>query len=846
MRKNRIHLLFLTLIVSINLLAQDPSIVYPYVFKAPTTNPLITYMRTADPSAKVMPDGKLWLYPSHDPDNGGNNYDGMDGYHVYSTTDLETWTDYGEVLHSRDVEWNGTGSMWAPDCAYKNGKYYFYFPSTLKSGGQNFRTGVAVSDKPQGPFIPEKDFIQGTTGIDPMCFIDDDGQAYLYFGYTANPFVAKLKDNMIELAESMRRIDIGDASAYVEGSFMHKYNGKYYLSWSNFRGYTVDNKKYGALYAVGDSPYGPFEFKGGIKENPPGAQDHHSIVEFNGQWYIFYHVGNYNGGNTWRRNVCVDYLYHNPDGTIKLVPKSTTAMVAKDLFSSTNGNEVPGTFNASQYYKQQGITTSGTTIASLNNFDYAEYIIEVIATDTFELNLEFENITNNGSVEVYVNSRLLSTIPVAPNATKLSSLIPLQKGKFLMKLLFRSEQAADILNIMNISIASGYEYYKITPTRNTGGVIIPDTEEFYRKGSKPIYNFKPNLGFRIKDVLVNGVSQGNISSYVFDSINTNNNIEVQFEACTATINPFYKLDNDEVKESSSIVANWGQVVTLLPEGNEEGVWSWIGPNNFESTQQSISFKADFSSQGKYILNYTTKSGCSSYVEINVEVVHNGTSVETAYKTFQAEEYNNASAGLKIDSYCLKHVGQIDGGEWIMFKNLDFAKTNARCIVNVTSGVTTSLANTKIEIRTGAPTGPIIGEIVIPITGGWCNYRQFSTEIAINGLQDIFIVFVGSADQFDVDWIKFEPTTISDVRSVNYLNAIIYPNPAKGYVNILMRDDYKDATLEITNLLGQRLLSKKLTSERTLINIENFTKMNILIFNIRTEGRTYTKLIKTIN
>ena len=157
-----------------------------------------------------------------------------------------------------------------------------------------------MSDKPQGPFIPEKDFLQGTTGIDPMCFIDDDGQAYLYFGYTGSPFVAKLKDNMIELAEDMRRIDIGcDPNNYVEGSFMHKYNGKYYLSWSNYKGVKVgtDPKSYGALYAVGDSPYGPFEFKGGIKENPTGAQDHHSIVEYHGQWYIFYHTGSYNGGN---------------------------------------------------------------------------------------------------------------------------------------------------------------------------------------------------------------------------------------------------------------------------------------------------------------------------------------------------------------------------------------------------------------------------------------------------------------------------------------------------------------------------------------------------------------------
>jgi len=287
-------------------LSQDSSIKYPYPFEA-TGNPIITHIRTADPSAHVWADGKLWLYCSHDMDDATSYYS-MDGYHVFSTGDLVHWTDWGEVLHSRQVKWGGAGTMWAPDCAYKNGKYFFYFPHKDKTN--TWRTGVAISDKPQGPFVSEDDYIEGTSGIDPCCFIDDDGSAYLYFGKAQ---VAKLKDNMKELAEAPRDLDIGtEKPSGLEGSYMHKRNGLYYFSWSS------PSK---GCYSIGKSPYGPFEFKGAVKAMPPGAQDHHSILDFKGKTYYFYHVGDYLNGGRFRRNICIDELHYNDDGTIqKIVP----------------------------------------------------------------------------------------------------------------------------------------------------------------------------------------------------------------------------------------------------------------------------------------------------------------------------------------------------------------------------------------------------------------------------------------------------------------------------------------------------------------------------------------------
>jgi arabinoxylan arabinofuranohydrolase len=288
-------------------------------------NPLVRHIRTADPDAHVFADGKLWIYTSQDHDSDpettkkvGHGYSKMDGYHVFSTEDMKTWTDHGEILHSRDVLW-GTddgGWMWAPGAAYKNGTYYLYFPHFDKTN--NFRIGVATSSKPEGPFKAEPNYMEGTSGIDPMCFIDDDGQAYLYFGKS---LVAKLSDDMLTLAEEPRTVEYGHDN-FKEGPYMHKYNGTYYYSWTDW----TDSINQG-YYAMGDNPYGPFEFKGAVNARPPGAQDHHSIVEFKGQWYYFYHVGNFvndkgEEGRGYRRNVCIDSLFYNPDGTMQMVKQT--------------------------------------------------------------------------------------------------------------------------------------------------------------------------------------------------------------------------------------------------------------------------------------------------------------------------------------------------------------------------------------------------------------------------------------------------------------------------------------------------------------------------------------------
>jgi beta-xylosidase len=283
-----------------------------------------TMMYTADPSAHVY-EGKVYVYPSHDQDNAmGYN---MVDYHVYSSSDLVKWTDHGKVLDLKDVPWVKE-YMWAPDCAYKDGTYYLYFPARAKDG--KFYIGVATSKNPGGPFTPESNYIPNSFSVDPAVFIDDDGKAYMYFGGDGDggqkqPWVAKMKDNMKEFDGQPQKIS--GAQYWFEACWMHKYNNTYYLSYStggNYSGYQGS-----ALgYATSSSPMGPFTFKSVFFPSVSGWTNHHSIVKYADKWYLFYHTAERSGGNSVKRDVCIDYLTYNTDGTIKMVSPTKNGVAA--------------------------------------------------------------------------------------------------------------------------------------------------------------------------------------------------------------------------------------------------------------------------------------------------------------------------------------------------------------------------------------------------------------------------------------------------------------------------------------------------------------------------------------
>ena len=280
-------------------------------------NPFITHMYTADPSGHVWNDGRLYVYPSHDIDPP-RGCDLMDQYHVFSSADLKHWTDHGEILRASQVPWGRPegGFMWAPDCAYRNGKYYFYFPHPSESNvAPSWKIGVAVSDKPDRDFRVLDQPMQGVGGwdlIDPAVFVDDDGQAYFYYGGGRNCYGAPLNDDMISLKEPLRKMEgIND---FHEAAWVHKYNGRYYLSYAD------NNENANRLqYAISDSPLGPWRSMGVFLGPQSCAMSHGSIVQFKGQWYVLYHCSDLSNGENALRSICIDRLEYNPDGTIRLV-----------------------------------------------------------------------------------------------------------------------------------------------------------------------------------------------------------------------------------------------------------------------------------------------------------------------------------------------------------------------------------------------------------------------------------------------------------------------------------------------------------------------------------------------
>lgn len=314
-----------------------------------TEGPLISHIYTADPSAHVFED-RLYIYPSHDLDHDnvelsdGSQFD-MEDYHVFSIENMGTEpVDHGQVLHVDNVPW-AEKQMWAPDAAYKDGTYYFYFPAKDFDGV--FRIGVATSESPTGPFTPQPDPIADSFSIDPAVFIDDDGQAYMYLGglwggqlekwqtgaFDPNgaeppagepalgPKVAKLAPDMLSFAEPAAEISIVDEDGqpilagdngrrFFEAAWMHKYNDTYYLSYSTGDTHFI-------AYATGDNPMGPFVFQGYILTPVIGWTSHHSIVEFQGKWYLFYHDSTLSDGVSYKRNIKVAELVYDEEGKIQ-------------------------------------------------------------------------------------------------------------------------------------------------------------------------------------------------------------------------------------------------------------------------------------------------------------------------------------------------------------------------------------------------------------------------------------------------------------------------------------------------------------------------------------------------
>jgi len=322
-----------------------------FAFASQAANPFITSIYTADPSAHVWADGRLYVYPSHDMDPP-RGCDLMDRYHVFSTEDMVNWRDEGEVLRADQVTWGRPegGFMWAPDCAYRNGTYYFYFPHPSETRwNDTWKIGVATSTKPATDF-KLAGYIEGLGGfamIDPAVFVDTDGQAYIYFGGGSHCQGAKLKASMVELDGAVA--DMSGLEDFHEATWVFKRKGLYYLTYAdNLPG------KNRMRYATSSQPLGPWTYRG-IYLEPTGCDTTHgSVVEYKGQWYHFYHNVAISGrGNL--RTMCVDKLNFNDDGTIQTVVQTKEGVPSVGPAPAPNANTI-------KYPAQDAIVANGAQV----------------------------------------------------------------------------------------------------------------------------------------------------------------------------------------------------------------------------------------------------------------------------------------------------------------------------------------------------------------------------------------------------------------------------------------------------------------------------------------------------
>ncbi|MEJ2111267.1 MAG: glycoside hydrolase family 43 protein [Acidobacteriota bacterium] len=376
-------------------------------------NPIVSHIFTADPSAKVF-DGRVYVYASHDLDDQ-KNYNMVD-YHVFSSNDLVNWQDHGMAFSIEDAPW--AEKLYAPDAVYSPAtrKYYLYFPNSGNS------IGVALSDTPYGPFkdaigkaLIDRD-IPGVEEVDwvfdPTCFIDDDGQVYLYFGGGMpgtgdNARVIRLNEDMISLKDAEATTIL--APDYFEAPFVHKKDGLYYFSYST----TFQDHSAYIDYMTSENPMTGWKYRGTILKNPEhnrNNNNHHSIVEFEGGWYLFYHnrvISDREGLTEYQRCITLDHLTYDESGAIKEV--STTPGQVKQLRNLDAFARLEAETMADQrgievdFVKADG-KNAGVMVTDIHNEDWIGYSQVDFRDGASVFKARVASVApNNAAIDVYID-----------------------------------------------------------------------------------------------------------------------------------------------------------------------------------------------------------------------------------------------------------------------------------------------------------------------------------------------------------------------------------------------------------------------------------------------------------
>jgi len=372
--------------------------------------PLINHIYAADPSGHVWPDNpnKLWVYASHDV-TGTNHHATMFDYHVFSTEDLVNWVDYGRVLSVDDVDWAITHA-WATDAVLWKGNYYFVFCMRSKVNSDLFRIGMAISDRPEGPFKSIGEIRGVDQGMDPSIFVDDDNQPYLLYAHNRTCFIGKLSDDLMRVSELKA---IKETPQLQEGPWMHKYNGKYYLSYPGLR---ADQWPEVMYYSVADKimgDYKPMSQYIPFFEKQAGS-NHGSIVKFKDQWIALYHSMHLSDGNSYTRNLMADFLTYDKDGKINTIVPTANGITSGNPVNCiihleaengiASGGKLVGTFveNTAKGYTGHGYVTGFN-----HNEEYVEVLVQLAKDLKYEMEVHY-SAENDKKIAVCVNGFMLN------------------------------------------------------------------------------------------------------------------------------------------------------------------------------------------------------------------------------------------------------------------------------------------------------------------------------------------------------------------------------------------------------------------------------------------------------
>jgi arabinoxylan arabinofuranohydrolase len=368
-------------------------------------NPIVQTSYTADP-APMLYEGRLYLYTSHDEDVTVGNFYTMNDWRLYSTADMVNWTDHGSPAGLKTFSWQ-TDSAWAPQGVPRNGKFYLYVPINNNSGA---KIGVGVSNTVAGPFMDPLGkalAASGSGNIDPTVFIDDDGQAYMYWGNGTLRYV-KLNSDMISTSGSITNVAL---SGFTEGPWFYKRASLYYMVYAA----TSGTEK--ISYATSNAPTGPWTVRGDVMGTGSTFTNHPGVVDYKGHSYFFYHNSSLPGGSDFKRSVCVEEFTYGADGSIPKLTMSTkgpTAVATLDPFTRVEAETIA--FSAGLKTEVCTDTGAGMNVTSISNGDY----IKVKDVDFLDGVTSFEarvtSSASNAKIELHLDSQtgtLLGTCDVS-------------------------------------------------------------------------------------------------------------------------------------------------------------------------------------------------------------------------------------------------------------------------------------------------------------------------------------------------------------------------------------------------------------------------------------------------